>query len=74
MLTIFDFSFDKNGFYKVQAYLNGSPSFGYQFLIVFRLMKREYINAFIDYDRYKYKKTNKVSKIISKSLLSDYHS
>ena len=52
---VFDFSYDKYGVYKVQSYLNGNPSFGYQ-LDTFSFDETKYINAFIDY--YKYKQTN----------------
>lgn len=51
---VFDFSYDKYGLFKVQTYLNGSPSFGYQ-LDTFSFDETKYINAFIDF--YKYKKT-----------------
>ena len=51
---VFDFSYDKYGLFKVQTFLNGSPSFGYQ-LDTFSFDETKYINAFIDF--YKYKKT-----------------
>jgi len=51
---VFDFSYDKYGLFKVQTFLNGSPSFGYQ-LDTFSFDETKYINAFIDF--YKFKKT-----------------
>ena len=51
---VFDFSYDKYGVFKVQTFLNGNPSFGYQF-DTFSFDETKYVNAFIDY--YKYKKT-----------------
>lgn len=51
---VFDFSYDKYGIFKVQSYLNGNPSFGYQ-MDTFSFDETKYINAFIDY--YKYKQT-----------------
>lgn len=45
-------SYNNNGVFNVQSYLNGSPSFGYQFsTLVFD--EGRYINALIDYPRYK---------------------
>lgn len=43
---------NKNGIYKVQSYLNGKASFGYQ-LDTFSFDEMRYINALIDYPRYK---------------------
>src|SRR5204862_4003176 len=43
---------DTNGLYKVQSYLNGTPSFGYQF-DRFRFDQARYINALLDYPRFK---------------------
>jgi murein DD-endopeptidase MepM/ murein hydrolase activator NlpD len=51
---VFDFSYDKFGIFKIQTFLNGIPSFGYQ-LDTFSFDETKYINAFIDF--YKYKKT-----------------
>lgn len=51
---VFDFSYDKYGLFKVQTYVNGRLSFGYQ-LDTFSFDETKYINAFIDF--YKYKKT-----------------
>ena len=47
-----DVSFNKNGVYKVQSFYNGIPNFGYQF-DTYSFDEMRYINAFIDYSRYK---------------------
>jgi hypothetical protein len=47
-----DVSYNKNGIYKVQAFYNGKPNFGYQF-DTYSFDEMRYINAFIDYSRYK---------------------
>lgn len=62
---VFDFSYDKYGLFKVQTFLNGNPSFGYQF-DTFSFDETKYINAFMDY--YWYKKTRqKVQKLFMKN-------
>ena len=62
---VFDFSYDKYGLYKVQTFLNGSPSFGYQF-DTFSFDETKHINAFIDF--YRYRKTKqKVQKLFMKN-------
>jgi len=43
---------NRNGIYKLQTYLNGKPSFGYQ-LDTYSFDDMRYINALIDYSRYK---------------------
>ena len=45
-------SFNKNGVYKVQAYLNGKPNFGYQF-DTYSFDDMRYINALVDYPTYR---------------------
>jgi hypothetical protein len=45
-------SFNKNGVYKVQAFLNGKPNFGYQF-DTYSFDDMRYINALVDYAAYK---------------------
>jgi hypothetical protein len=45
-------SWNSNGVYKVQSYLNGAPAFGYQF-DSFAFDESRYINALIDYETYK---------------------
>lgn len=45
-------SYSKNGVYKLQSYLNGKPSFGYQ-MDTYSFDEMRYINALIDYSRYK---------------------
>jgi Peptidase family M23 len=47
-----DVSFNKNGVYKVQSFYNGTSSFGYQF-DTYSFDEMRYINALIDYPRYK---------------------
>lgn len=44
--------YNKNGIYKVQTYLNGSPHFGYAF-DTFAFDESKHINYFIDFKRYK---------------------
>ena len=47
-----DVSFNNNGTFKVQTFVNGNPYFSYQFdTLVFN--EARYINALIDYSRYK---------------------
>ncbi|SEA95355.1 Peptidase family M23 [Flavobacterium gillisiae] len=43
---------NRNGIYKLQTYLNGKPSFGYQ-LDTYSFDDMRYVNALIDYSRYK---------------------
>jgi len=47
-----DVSYNKNGVYKVQSFYNGIFNFGYQF-DTYSFDEMRYINAFIDYSRYK---------------------
>ncbi|OWP84316.1 peptidase M23 [Flavobacterium davisii] len=47
-----DFNFGKNGIYKLNAFLNGTPYFNYQF-DSFSFDESKHINCFIDYPRYK---------------------
>lgn len=47
-----DVSWNNNGIFKVQSFLNGNPSFGYQF-DTFAFDEGRYINAVIDFARYK---------------------
>jgi murein DD-endopeptidase MepM/ murein hydrolase activator NlpD len=42
----------KNGVYKIQSYLNGKPSFGFQ-MDTYSFDEMRYINALIDYPRYR---------------------
>ncbi|MDD3004502.1 M23 family metallopeptidase [Flavobacterium sp.] len=49
---MFDFNYNKNGTYQVQSFLNGASSFNCQFN-VFAFDESRYINAFLDYPRYK---------------------
>jgi murein DD-endopeptidase MepM/ murein hydrolase activator NlpD len=52
---------NKNGAYKIQAFLNGKPSFGYQF-DTYSFDEMRFINALVDYPRYK-KTYQKVQKL-----------
>jgi murein DD-endopeptidase MepM/ murein hydrolase activator NlpD len=45
-------SWNSNGVYSVQTYLNGQAFFGYQF-DTFAFDETRYVNALIDYERYK---------------------
>jgi murein DD-endopeptidase MepM/ murein hydrolase activator NlpD len=45
-------SFNKNGVYKVQSYLNGKANFGYQF-DTYSFNDMRYVNALVDYAMYK---------------------
>lgn len=47
-----DVSWNANGEFRVQAYLNGKADFGYQF-DTFSFDETRYVNALIDYERYK---------------------
>lgn len=47
----FDFSYSKNGIFKVQTYNNGKPLFGYQF-DTFSFDESKLINGLIDYSRF----------------------
>lgn len=60
-----DVSYNKNGVYKVQSFYNGIPSFGYQF-DTYSFDEMRYINAFIDYSRYK-KTQQRVQKLFMKN-------
>ncbi|WP_366187193.1 M23 family metallopeptidase [Flavobacterium ovatum] len=42
----------KNGIYKIQSYLNGKPSFGFQ-MDTYSFDEMRYINALIDYPKYR---------------------
>lgn len=44
--------YNKNGVYKVQTFLNGSPHFGYEF-DTFAFDESKHINYFIDFKKYK---------------------
>jgi hypothetical protein len=59
-----DVSFNKNGVYKVQAFYNGMPNFGYQF-DTYSFDEMRYINALIDYPMYK-KTQQRVQKLFMK--------
>ena len=47
-----DISWNNNGIFKVQSFLNGNPSFGYQFDVL-AFDEGRYINALLDFPRYK---------------------
>lgn len=59
-----DVSFNKNGVYKVQSFFNGKPNFGYQ-LDTYSFDDMRYVNALIDYSRYK-KTQQRVQKLFMK--------
>lgn len=60
-----DVSFNKNGVYKVQTFYNGIPNFGYQF-DTYSFDEMRYINALIDYSRYK-KTQQRVQKLFMRN-------
>ncbi len=47
-----DLSWDRNGIYKVETFLNGKTIFGFQF-DSYAFDEMRYVNALIDYSRYK---------------------
>ena len=47
-----DLSWDRNGIYKAETFLNGKTIFGFQF-DSYAFDEMRYINALIDYSRYK---------------------
>lgn len=60
-----DVSFNKNGVYKVESFYNGNSNFGYQFN-TYSFDEMRYINALIDYPRYK-KTGQRVQKLFMKT-------
>ncbi len=58
-------SFNRNGVFKVQSYLNGKPTFGYQF-DTYAFDEMRYVNALIDYARYK-RSSQRVQKLFMKT-------
>jgi len=59
-----DYSPGKNGVYKVENYVNGQLSYGYEFN-TFAFDESRYINALIDYSRYR-KTGQRVQKLFRK--------
>jgi len=67
-ITTFDYddvSWNSNGIYKVQMFVNGRADFGYQF-DSFAFDETRYVNALIDYERYK-KLGQRVQKLFMKN-------
>ena len=60
-----DVSFNKNGVYSVNSFLNGQPKFGYQF-DTHSFDDMRYVNAIIDYAKYK-KTGQRVQKLFMKN-------
>jgi murein DD-endopeptidase MepM/ murein hydrolase activator NlpD len=60
-----DVSFNKNGVYSVNSFLNGQPSFSYQF-DTYSFDDMRYVNALIDYSKYK-KTKQRVQKLFMKN-------
>jgi murein DD-endopeptidase MepM/ murein hydrolase activator NlpD len=60
-----DVSFNKNGVYKVESFLNGKPIFGYQ-LDSYSFDDMRYINALLDYSRYR-STSQRVQKLFMKN-------
>ncbi len=62
---LFDLSYNRYGIYKMQSFINGKPSFRFQ-LDTFSFDESKYINAFIDY--YKYKQSRqRIQKLFMKN-------
>jgi murein DD-endopeptidase MepM/ murein hydrolase activator NlpD len=60
-----DVSFNKNGVYKVESFYNGKSNYGYEFN-TYSFDEMRYINALIDYSRYK-KTGQRVQKLFMKT-------
>ena len=60
-----DVSFNKNGVFNVSTFLNGNQNYNYQFN-TYSFDEMRYINAFIDYPRYK-KTSQRVQKLFMKT-------
>lgn len=60
-----DVSFNNNGIFKVESYLNGNPSFGYQFDKM-AFDEGRYVNALIDYPKYK-KQQQRIQRLFMKT-------
>lgn len=60
-----DISFNKNGVFQVQSFFNGKSNFGYQFN-TYSFDDMRYINALIDYSKYK-KTKQRVQKLFMKN-------
>ncbi|UPT71435.1 MAG: M23 family metallopeptidase [Flavobacterium sp. JAD_PAG50586_2] len=60
-----DVSWNTNGIFRVQAFLNGKSDFGYQF-DTFAFDETRYVNALIDYERYK-KLAQRVQRLFMKN-------
>lgn len=58
-------SFNKNGVFNVSTFLNGNQNYNYQFN-TYSFDEMRYINAFIDYSRYK-KTSQRVQKLFMKT-------
>jgi murein DD-endopeptidase MepM/ murein hydrolase activator NlpD len=58
-----DVSWNTNGVFKVATFLNGNPSFGYTF-DTFSFDETRYINALIDYERFK-KEKQRIQKLFA---------
>jgi murein DD-endopeptidase MepM/ murein hydrolase activator NlpD len=60
-----DVSYNKNGVFNVSTFLNGNPNYNYQFN-TYSFDEMRYINAFIDYQRYK-KTGQRIQKMFMKT-------
>ena len=60
-----DLSWDRNGVFKVETFLNGKTIYGYQF-DKYAFDQMRYVNALIDYERYK-KTGQRVQKLFMKT-------
>ncbi len=67
-ITTVDFdnvSWNANGIYKIQSFLNGTPYFGYQF-DTFSFDETRYVNALLDYSKYK-KQGQRIQRLFMKN-------
>ena len=62
---LYDSDWGKNGVFKVASFLNGKPSYGFQF-DTFAFEESKYINALIDFSRYK-KMQQRVQQLFMKN-------
>ncbi len=63
---LMDFSYSKNGLFKVESFVNGKPNFGYTF-DTFSFDEAKFINALLDYPRF-VKTGTRFQKLFAKNL------
>lgn len=62
---LLDFNYNKNGVYKIETFLNGSPDFSITFN-TFAFSETRYLNAFVDYEKW-IKQKNRTQKLFLKN-------